>query len=108
MPAISSRNNTLTYKGSSFMRQRLLLSVLSCKPVRIIDIRTSDDEPGITEYEVNLIRLLDKVTNGTIIELDSTGTNLYFQPGLLHGGVIDHECSVQRSIGNKILYYITL
>ncbi|KAI4470611.1 rna 3' terminal phosphate cyclase [Holotrichia oblita] len=102
MPAISNKNNTLVYKGSSFMRQRLLLSVLSSKPVRIIDIRTNHDEPGIAEFEVNLIRLLDKVTNGTIIQLDSTGTNLYFQPGLLYGGEVDHECSLQRSIG----YYL--
>lgn len=99
MPAISHKNNTLVYKGSSFLRQRLLLSVLSGKPVRIIDIRTSHDEPGIAEFEVNLIRLLDKVTNGTVIQLDSTGTNLYFQPGLLYGGEVDHECSLQRSIG---------
>ncbi|KAK9709162.1 RNA 3prime-terminal phosphate cyclase [Popillia japonica] len=102
MPAISHKNNTLVYKGSSFLRQRLLLSVLSGKPVRIIDIRTSHDEPGIAEFEVNLIRLLDKVTNGTVIQLDSTGTNLYFQPGLLYGGEVDHECSLQRSIG----YYL--
>lgn len=99
MPAISNKNNTLTYKGSSFMRQRLLLSVLSSKPVRIVDIRANHDEPGIAEYEVNLIRLLDKITNGTVIQLDSTGTNLYFQPGLLYGGEINHECSLQRSIG---------
>ncbi|GJQ83263.1 hypothetical protein Trydic_g8857 [Trypoxylus dichotomus] len=102
MPAISDKNNTLTYKGSSFMRQRLLLSILSSKPIRIIDIRANHDEPGIAEFEVNLIRLLDKITNGTVIQLDSTGTILYFQPGLLYGGEIEHECSTQRSIG----YYL--
>lgn len=99
MPAISHKNNTLTYKGSSFLRQRLLLSVLSGKAVHIINIRANHDEPGLAEYEVNLIRLLDKITNGTVIKLDSTGTDLFFQPGLLFGGQIDHECSTQRSIG---------
>ncbi|KAJ8915742.1 hypothetical protein NQ315_004554 [Exocentrus adspersus] len=101
MTAVINKN-LLTYKGSSFLRQRLILSVLSGKPVRILEIRTADDNPGVSEFEVSLIRLLDKLTNGTIIELDETGTSLYFQPGLLYGGAIDHDCSLQRGIG----YYL--
>lgn len=98
MPEIS-KGGIITYKGSSFLRQRLLLSVLSGKPVRVLEIRTLHDEPGLQEFEVNLIRLLDKITNGTIIELNETGTSLFFQPGLLCGGSFEHECSNQRSIG---------
>ncbi|CAH2002612.1 unnamed protein product [Acanthoscelides obtectus] len=96
------RGNTLLYKGSNFFRQRLVLSVLSGKPVQITEIRTLDDEPGLREFEVSLIRLLDKVTNGTVIELNETGTSVYFQPGLLFGGTIQHDCSLQRGIG----YYL--
>nr|CAH7736762.1 unnamed protein product [Callosobruchus chinensis] len=96
------KGNTLLYKGSNFFRQRLVLSVLSGKPVQISDIRTLDDEPGLKEYEVSLIRLLDKVTNGTVIELNETGTSVYFQPGLLFGGTIQHDCSLQRGVG----YYL--
>ncbi|KAL3274826.1 hypothetical protein HHI36_019609 [Cryptolaemus montrouzieri] len=88
--------------GCNFFRQRLLLSVLSCKAVRISEIRILEDEPGLKEYEVSLVRLLDKITNGTIVELNETGTSLYFQPGLLYGGSIEHECSLQRGIG----YYL--
>ncbi|KAF2885038.1 hypothetical protein ILUMI_21154 [Ignelater luminosus] len=95
-------NNTLLYKGSSCMRQRLILSVLSGKPIKIIDIRSYHDVPGLQDFEINLIRLLDKVTNGTVIELNETGTELYFQPGLLHGGAFEHDCSLQRGIG----YYL--
>lgn len=98
MPSIS-KQGILTFKGSSFFRQRLILSVLSGKPVRILDIRSLQDEPGLHEFEINLIRLLDKITNGTVIELNETGTILYFQPGLLHGGQIEHDCSTQRSVG---------
>lgn len=68
--------------------------------MRIVEIRSNDDDPGLREFEVSLIRLLDKVTNGTSVEISETGTSLYFQPGLLHGGAIEHECSPQRSIGN--------
>lgn len=98
MPPVE-KGNVLLYKGSSFLRQRLILSVLSSKPVRISEIRSLHDEPGLQEYEVNFIRLLDKITNGTVIHLNETGTSLYFQPGLLYGGTIEHECSLKRSIG---------
>ncbi|XP_050514694.1 probable RNA 3'-terminal phosphate cyclase-like protein [Diabrotica virgifera virgifera] len=96
------KGNTLLYKGSNYLRQRLILSVLSGKPVQISEIRIQEDEPGLREFEVSLIRLLDKVTNGTVIELNETGTSLYFQPGLLYGGEIEHDCCTDRAIG----YYL--
>ncbi|KAJ8927946.1 hypothetical protein NQ314_019579 [Rhamnusium bicolor] len=104
------KGNMLLYKGSNFLRQRLVLSVLSGKPVRISEIRTLEDDPGLREFEVSLIRLLDKVTNGTVVELNETGTSLYFQSGLLYGGVIEHDCSLQRGIGYylEVLYMLGL
>lgn len=81
------------------MRQRLVLAVLSGKPIKIIEIRSYHDVPGLQDFEINLIRMLDKVTNGTVVELNETGTELYFQPGLLHGGTFEHDCSLQRGIG---------
>ncbi|XP_076174135.1 RNA terminal phosphate cyclase 1 [Ptiloglossa arizonensis] len=96
------KNKVLTYKGCNYLRYRLLLSTLSGKPVRITDIRITDDDPGLKEYEVSFIRLLDKITNGSRIELNETGTNLYYNPGLLNGGELEHDCSLQRGIG----YYL--
>lgn len=58
----------------------------------------------ILEFEVNFLRLVDKLTNGTNLDVNETGTDLYFQPGLLIGGVIDHDCCRLRSIG----YYLEL
>lgn len=55
-----------------------------------------------TEYEISFIRLLDKITNGTKIELNETGTSIYYNPGLLNGGEVEHDCSLQRGIG----YYL--
>ena len=46
--------------------------------------------------------MLDKITNGTQIEVNQTGTEVFYQPGLLYGGTIEHDCSLQRSIG----YYL--
>ncbi|CAH1179466.1 unnamed protein product [Phaedon cochleariae] len=97
-----NRENVLSYKGSNFFRQRLVLSVLSGKPIFISDIRILEDEPGLREFEVSLIRLLDKITNGTTVELNETGTSVYFLPGLLYGGEVDHDCSLERGVG----YYL--
>ncbi|XP_029847128.2 RNA 3'-terminal phosphate cyclase-like protein [Ixodes scapularis] len=91
-----------SYSGCNFLRQRLLLSTLSSKPVEIKNIRHKEDEPGLKEFEVDLLKLLEKVTNGTVVEISETGTSLLYKPGLLTGGRIEHDCCTQRSIG----YYL--
>ncbi|XP_077267082.1 RNA terminal phosphate cyclase 1 [Temnothorax americanus] len=101
MPA-KIKNKILIYEGSNYLRYRLLLSTLSGKAVKIINIRTKNDDPGLKEYEISFIHLLDKMTNGTKIELNETGTNIYYNPGLLNGGELEHDCSLQRGIG----YYL--
>uniref|UniRef100_A0A8C1LBR9 RNA terminal phosphate cyclase-like 1 n=1 Tax=Cyprinus carpio TaxID=7962 RepID=A0A8C1LBR9_CYPCA len=90
------------FEGCNCFRQRLVLSTLSGKRVKIRNIRSKDDNPGLRDFEASFIRLLDKVTNGTRIEINQTGTVLFYQPGLLYGGSVEHECNVQRSIG----YYL--
>lgn len=37
----------LTYEGCNFFRQRLVLATLSGKSVKIKNIRTIDDDPGL-------------------------------------------------------------
>jgi len=56
----------------------------------------------LQEFEASLIRLIDKISNGSRIEVNATGTALTYQPGLLQGGQIEHDCSNERSIG----YYL--
>ncbi|XP_024878230.1 probable RNA 3'-terminal phosphate cyclase-like protein [Temnothorax curvispinosus] len=101
MPA-KIKNKILIYEGSNYLRYRLLLSTLSGKAVKIVNIRTKNDDPGLKEYEISFIHLLDKMTNGTKIELNETGTSIYYNPGLLSGGELEHDCSLQRGIG----YYL--
>lgn len=62
------------------------------------------DTLPLQEYEINLVRLFDKITNGTKIEVNETGTAIDFQPGLLYGGVIQHDCCHARGIG----YYLDI
>ncbi|PPQ63083.1 hypothetical protein CVT24_005938 [Panaeolus cyanescens] len=87
------------FHGHQYLRDRLVLSILSGKPVRIDKIRSHDKNPGLRDYEVSLLRLLEKVTNGTIIDISMTGTAILLKPGVITGGPIQHECPLSRSIG---------
>ncbi|CAH1772483.1 unnamed protein product [Owenia fusiformis] len=95
-------STTLSFEGCNFLRMRLILATVSGKSVKIKKIRSKDDNPGLREFEASFIRLLDKITNGSKIDVSHTGTTLFYQPGMLQGGTIEHECNPQRSIG----YYL--
>jgi len=87
------------YSGSNFLRQRLVLATITSKSVRISNIRTRDDDPGLQEAEAGFVRLLDKLTNGSKVEVNETGTQLTYQPGVLLGGRVEHQCSSSRGVG---------
>lgn len=100
-PAKPSR--TVRFKGHVHLPYRLVLSLLSHKPIRIDDIRPDDQEPGLNEAEVSFLRLLEKLTNGTTVEISYTGTSLLFVPGTLTGGHITHQTPSSSSVG----YFLT-
>ncbi|XP_058833572.1 probable RNA 3'-terminal phosphate cyclase-like protein [Topomyia yanbarensis] len=103
MTCIGKENGYLIYRGSNFLKQRLILSTLSGKPIIIRDIRVLDDtNPGLREYETDLLKLFDQITNGTRIRVDQSGCSFSYQPGLLQGGAFQHDCCVERGIG----YYL--
>ncbi|XP_042911920.2 RNA 3'-terminal phosphate cyclase-like protein [Parasteatoda tepidariorum] len=88
----------LNYKGCNFFRQRLILSTLSGKPVVIKSIRDNNDEPGVNDYEDKFLKLLDKITDGSDIIVNKTGTYVKYTPGILLGGKLEHDCGIERSI----------
>jgi hypothetical protein len=65
----------LRFKGSQQFRQRLVFATLSGRPIRIDDIRTRDSSPGLRDYEASLLRLLEKCTNGCVVEINETGAH---------------------------------
>lgn len=86
--------------GAVQFRQRIVVSLLSHRPLLIRNIRADDlQNPGLKDYEASFLRLIDQMTNGTKMEINNTGTQLRFQPGVLLGGDIDHHCPDSRSIG---------
>lgn len=52
----------------------------------------------ILEYEVLFLTLIQTVTNGTVVEIDATGTELRFSPGVIVGGKFVFDCGLERSI----------
>ncbi|KAJ9119194.1 hypothetical protein QFC22_003686 [Naganishia vaughanmartiniae] len=53
----------------------------------------------LADYEVSFLRLIEKLTNGTTIEISYTGTTVLLHPGLLPGGTYTHTCPTSRGIG---------
>ncbi|CAK4290458.1 unnamed protein product [Aphanomyces euteiches] len=97
--SFSSSSGTLKFQGCAHFRQRLICSTLSGRRIRIDNIRSESEEPGITEFEANFLRLLDSITNGSQIEINETGTVLKYTPGFIVGGTIEHDCGTKRAIG---------
>ncbi|KAG6814502.1 hypothetical protein H0H92_000027 [Tricholoma furcatifolium] len=95
-------SSLLQFSGHQHFRHRLVLSILSGKHVKIDKIRPEDKNPGLRDFEVSLLRLLEKVTNGTVIEISVTGTAILLKPGVISGGALTHDCPLSRSIG----YYL--
>ncbi|CAH0520099.1 unnamed protein product [Peronospora belbahrii] len=89
----------LRFQGCAHFRQRLVCATLSGRPLIIEEIRSEDENPGLAPFEANLLRLLDRVTSGSQLEINETGTKLKYHPGLVLGGRVVHDCGTGRSIG---------
>mmetsp|Transcript_28992 Transcript_28992/g.81666 ORF Transcript_28992/g.81666 Transcript_28992/m.81666 type:complete len:371 (+) Transcript_28992:225-1337(+) len=90
----------LKVKGSAHFRQRLVYATLSGRALRVDDIRASAEQPGLRDYEANLLRLVETITNGCSIEINETGTRLKYKPGMVvNGSHLEHDCGTSRAIG---------
>ena len=95
--ANNENKGVLEYEGSNFLRARLVLATLSGRPIRIRQIRTKEENPGLNEAEASLIRLFDKISNGCKFEVSETGTALYYQPGRIW--------NIRRSVIPTVFHY---
>ncbi|QPG75826.1 rRNA-processing endoribonuclease [Brettanomyces nanus] len=88
-----------TFQGYENFRLRLVLSTLSGKPIKIEKVRADDLNPGLKDYEISFLRLLESVTNGSVIEISYTGTTVIYRPGLIIGGSFTHNCPTSKACG---------
>lgn len=84
------------------MIQPDLIKSIPIRPIKISNIRVSDEMPGLRDHEVSLLKLVDRVTNGSKIVINETGTSVTFSPGQLTGGKISYDCCTSRSV----IYYL--
>ncbi|TQD98437.1 hypothetical protein C1H46_016038 [Malus baccata] len=86
--------------GSQNLRQRLVLAALASTPVLMEDIRAEETWHGLRPHEVSFLRLLEKVSDDCVVEINETGTKLKFKPGIVMGGRnLVHDCGLSRAVG---------
>ena len=61
--------------GAQQFRQRLVYATLAGVTLRIDEIRSKDESPGLREYEASFLRLLEKISDGCIVEINETGSS---------------------------------
>lgn len=106
--AAEQKSRLLRFTGHRNFRQRLILALVSQRPVRIDSIRPDSSSPGIRDFEANFLRLIEKVTNGTHVEISYTGTSVLLKPGVIAGGKVVHDCSLTRGIGYWLEWMVVL
>jgi len=77
------------------------LSILSGKQIIVKNIRSQEENPGLKDYELSLLKLLEKITNGSNVNISKTGTRLIFRPGMIdcnEGLPVEHDCHLDRNI----------
>jgi RNA 3'-terminal phosphate cyclase-like protein len=106
--------SSLKFSGAKYLRTAILLSVLTGQPVHIDNIRTKSVDAtsvGCTDYEISLLRLVEKISSGCEVHINSTGTSVRFIPGVLIGGSplpIQFECAPTRSLSYFVEFLSTL
>ena len=98
---VSTSQAPLEFSGHKNLRQVLTLSLLSGRQIIVKNIRANHSNPGLLPYEVNLLQLIEKVTNGCQMSINKTGTRLIFRPGIIDandGIEVQHDCDLGRSI----------
>ena len=109
-----SKNQSLNFKGCSIFRYRIIASTLTgkvgsiasgqgdgelteLKAIRISDIRANTESPGLRDFEASFLRMIEKLSNGCMIEINDTGTKMRYKPGVLVGGTgLEHDCGKTR------------
>ncbi|CAG58710.1 uncharacterized protein GVI51_E02145 [Nakaseomyces glabratus] len=89
----------VVFQGPENFRHRIIFATLSGKPIKIEKIRSQDLNPGLRDHEVSFLRLMEAVTNGSVIEISYTGTTVIYRPGIIIGGPYTHTCPPSKPVG---------
>ena len=99
----TSAQRPLHFTGHRYLTQRLVLSTLTGKPIRISKIRSASVEnPGLAPHEISFCRLLDAITNGSEFVFSETGTQLLYRPGLIKGSSAGYGANAGGDIRHEL------
>ena len=103
-PTTKTKHKSIKYielQGSNLFRLKIAYSFLLNRPIKMSNIRADSTNPGMTPYEVNFLRLVSEISNGTIIKINQTGTGFTLIPGTItnnYGDELVFECDKSRCI----------
>jgi len=99
----------LSYDCPTNFRAILTLSMLTSRPVHLTRINQRDQVPGIRDYEVNFINMLNSICSGNEMVLSKKGDTLKFYPGIIMNNDTKEptfDCGDSRSIGYYAEYLV--
>ncbi|GJQ10795.1 hypothetical protein GpartN1_g2586.t1 [Galdieria partita] len=85
------------YRRVNF-RYRLLLAIFTGKQIVFDFSEEAHHSKLLKPNEISLLRLLDRITSGTQLQLDEAQRLITVQPGVLIGGNFTHHCSTCRGL----------
>ena len=88
-------------EGSNLFRLKIAYSFILNRPIKFSNIRAESANPGMTQYEINFLRLVSEISNGTKININQTGTGFTLIPGTItnnYGDELVFECDKSRCI----------
>jgi len=99
----NSASNMLRFTdGAVQFRLRIAVALLSHRTILIQNIRAdSITSPGLLNHEVCFLRLIDSITDGTMLQINDTGTQVRMKPGILMGYTQPDTfiCASSRNVG---------
>ncbi len=84
--------------GGSVLRIATALSAVTSKPVHITDIRSGRPKPGLMSQHLNAVKAVGDLSNADIEGLELGSTEIFFNPGPLHGGNFNIDIGTAGSI----------
>jgi RNA 3'-terminal phosphate cyclase-like protein len=89
-------------------REKIALSLIYKKNIRINKIRKSENITGIRNFELDVLILSEKISFGSVIKINENGTILDFSPGRIENSKIEYNSTSFRSLSYYIEFFIYL
>ena len=108
MTPANKKNMDFGFTTTDVFFKHCILSLITQKSIRIHDIRSMDHSPGLLSIEVDFLKFIEALTNGTLIDINYSGTAVKMTPGVLWGGSVHHKVHLDASIAQYLHYVMPI